>query len=76
MVGGRVLFNFLLGRYNRPLREERVFMFLDLAGSTPLAEKMGDLAIHSLIGRFFFDIARPIAEHQGETHRYIGDEVS
>ncbi len=75
LVGGRVLFNFLLGRYNRPLREERVFMFLDLAGSTSLAEKMGDLAVQSLIGRFFFDIARPIAEHQGETHRYIGDEV-
>ena len=75
LVGGRVLFNFLLGRYNRPLREERVFMFLDLAGSTPLAEKMGDLAVQSLIGRFFFDIARPIAEHHGETHRYIGDEV-
>jgi adenylate cyclase len=75
LVGGRVLFNFLIGRYNRPLREERVFMFLDLVGSTPLAEKMGDLAVQSLIGRFFFDIARPIAEHHGETHRYIGDEV-
>jgi adenylate cyclase len=75
LVGGRVLFNFLLGRYNRPVREERVFMFLDLADSTPLAEKMGDLAVQSLIGRFFFDIARPIAEHHGETHRYIGDEV-
>jgi adenylate cyclase len=75
LVGGRVLLNFLLGRYNRPVREERVFMFLDLADSTPLAEKMGDLAVQSLIGRFFFDIARPIAEHHGETHRYIGDEV-
>lgn len=75
LIGGRVLLNFLVGRYNRPLREERVFMFLDLAGSTPLAEKMGDLAVQSLIGRFFFDIARPIAEHRGETHRYIGDEV-
>ena len=50
-------------------------MFLDLAGSTPLAEKMGDVAVQSLIGRFFFDIALPISEHQGETHRYIGDEV-
>ncbi len=75
LVGGRVLLNFLLGRYYRPQREERVFMFLDLAGSTPLAEKMGDLAVQSLIGQFFFDIALPIAEHRGETHRYIGDEV-
>jgi class 3 adenylate cyclase len=75
LVGDRVLLNFLLGRYHRPLREERVFLFLDLAHSTMLSEKLGDLRVQSLIGRFFFDIARPISEYGGETHRYIGDEV-
>lgn len=75
LVGGRVLNNFLLGRYHRPLREQRVFLFLDLAGSTRLSEELGDVRVQSLIGRFFFDIARPIAEHWGETHRYIGDEI-
>jgi len=75
LVGGRVLMNFLLGRYHRPLREQRVFLFLDLADSTRLSEKLGDVRVQSLIGRFFFDIARPIAEHGGETHRYIGDEI-
>jgi hypothetical protein len=55
-----VLLNFLLGRYNRALREERVFMFLDLADSTPLAEKMGDLAVQSLIGRFFSTLLIPL----------------
>lgn len=75
LVGGRVLINFLLGRYHRPLREQRVFLFLDLANSTHFSEELGDLQVQSLIGRFFFDIARPIAEHGGETHRYIGDEV-
>lgn len=75
LVGGRVLMNFLLGRYHRPLREQRVFLFLDLADSTTLSEELGDVRVQSLIGRFFFDIARPIAEHKGETHRYIGDEI-
>ena len=75
LVGGRVLMNFLLGRYHRPLREQRVFLFLDLADSTHLSEELGDVRVQSLIGRFFFDIARPIAEHGGETHRYIGDEI-
>lgn len=75
LVGGRVLTNFLLGRYHRPLREQRVFLFLDLADSTRLSEELGDVRVQSLIGRFFFDIARPIAEHGGETHRYIGDEI-
>ncbi|MDH3692396.1 MAG: adenylate/guanylate cyclase domain-containing protein [Gammaproteobacteria bacterium] len=75
LVGGRVLMNFLVGRYHRPLREQRVFLFLDLADSTSLSEELGDVRVQSLIGRFFFDIAQPIAEHGGETHRYIGDEI-
>ena len=75
LIGGRVLFNFLIGHYHRPTREDRVFMFLDIADSTRLSEQFGDVKIQSLIGRFFFDIARPIAEHGGETYRYIGDEV-
>ncbi|GMQ95971.1 MAG: adenylate/guanylate cyclase domain-containing protein [Gammaproteobacteria bacterium] len=75
LIGGRVLFNFLIGRYHKPTREQRVFMFLDIADSTRLSEQFGDVKIQALIGRFFFDIARPIADHGGETYRYIGDEV-
>ena len=75
LAGSRVLLNFLLGRYHRPLRESRIFMFLDVADSTKLAEQLGDERVQSLIGRFFFDIATPIANYGGETHRYIGDEV-
>ncbi len=75
LIGSRILINFLVGRYHQPAREERVFMFLDIADSTRLSEQFGDVKIQALIGRFFFDIARPIAEHGGETYRYIGDEV-
>jgi class 3 adenylate cyclase len=31
--------------------------------------------VHDLITRFFFDIDRPIADHDGEVHAYVGDEV-
>ncbi len=75
LIGGRVLMNFLVGRYHRPVREKRVFMFLDIADSTRLSEELGDARVQLLIGRFFFDIAGPIAENGGETHRYIGDEI-
>ena len=56
-------------------REQRIVMFLDIAGSTALAEQMGELRVHDLITRFFFDIDRPIADHDGEVHAYVGDEV-
>lgn len=75
LVGPGIFLRFLFGRYHRPKQETRVFMFLDMADSTRLAEELGDIKVQSLISRFFFDIAQPIALHRGETHRYIGDEV-
>lgn len=75
LVGPRVLFNFLIGKYHRPQREARAVVFIDLADSTALAERLGDLRVQELIARFFFDIARPIADCRGEIHRYIGDAV-
>jgi len=62
LVGSRVLFNVILGRYRRPTREERVLLFLDLAGSTSLAESMGELRMYDLLTRFFFDIDDPIRQ--------------
>ena len=41
MLGRGVLAKFLTGYYYRPREEERIFMFLDLAGSTELAERIG-----------------------------------
>ena len=50
-------------------------MFLDLANSTHLAEAMGELRVHDLVTRFFFDIDEPIADFGGAVHAYVGDEV-
>ena len=75
LIGGRVLGSFLLGTYRRPKREQRIVMFLDIAGSTALAEQLGEVRVHDLITRFFFDIDRPVADHDGEVHAYVGDQV-
>jgi class 3 adenylate cyclase len=75
LIGGRVLLSVILGRYRRPMREERVLLFLDLVGSTSLAESMGELRMQELLTRFFFDIDEVILAHGGEVHAYVGDEV-
>ncbi|MBR0938441.1 adenylate/guanylate cyclase domain-containing protein [Bradyrhizobium jicamae] len=75
MTGGRTLLHVLLGRYRRPIREQRVLLFLDLVGSTSLAEAMGELRVQELLTRFFFDIDEAIVSHGGEVHAYVGDEV-
>jgi class 3 adenylate cyclase len=75
LIGGPMLASIALGTYHRPVREQRIVMFLDIAGSTRLAEEMGELKVHDLITRFFFDIDGPIADHGGAVHAYVGDEV-
>ena len=75
LVGSWVLLNVLVGRYRRPRREARALMFLDLSGSTSLAESMGELRTYDFLARFFFDIDEAILAHGGEVHAYVGDEV-
>jgi len=75
LIGGALLTSVLLGTYHRPSRRRLIVMFLDLANSTRLAEAMGELKVHDLITRFFFDIDEPIADFGGTVHAYVGDEV-
>jgi len=75
LIGGALLTSVLLGTYHRPARRRLIVMFLDLANSTRLAEAMGELRVHDLITRFFFDIDEPISDYGGAVHAYVGDEV-
>lgn len=75
LIGDTLLTSVLLGTYLRPKRQQLIVMFLDLAHSTRLAETMGEVRVHDLITRFFFDIDAPIAEYGGAVHAYVGDEV-
>jgi adenylate cyclase len=75
LLGQNVLLNFMTGQYYRPRLEQRVFLFIDIEGSTTLAERLGDFAFHRLINRFVIDITEPIVAAYGEIHRYVGDEL-
>lgn len=75
MVGTNVLGYFLAGAYHRPVEERRLFMFLDLAGSTQLAERLGSARYYELLRRFVDDLSEPILATGGEIYQYAGDEV-
>ena len=74
--GYGVLPNFILGRYNKPKEERRIFMFLDLKSSTTIAEKLGHIQYHNLLNDFFDDINDSIIFSKGEIYQYIGDEIT
>ena len=75
LIGGALLTSALLGTYHRSVRRRLIVMYLDLANSTHLAEAMGELRVHDLVTRFFFDIDEPISDFGGAVHAYVGDEV-
>jgi adenylate cyclase len=65
----------LIGRYYRPRRQERIVLFLDLVGSTQLAERLGDAEFHRFLNLVFYDLTEPVLETDGEIYRYVGDEM-
>ena len=75
LLGRGVLANFIIGRYHKPREEERIFLFLDLVGSTALAERLGGPRFMNLLNWLYRDIADPIVEYRGDIHKYVGDEV-
>lgn len=75
LLGKNFLFKILAGRYNHPFEQERFFMFLDLADSTALAEKLGHKKFLSLLNDFFHDLAGPVIATKGEIYKYVGDEA-
>jgi adenylate cyclase len=72
-IGLENLFHLTVGTYHRPVRERKILLFLDINGSTALAEKLGALAIRSLVGKFLSDLSAPITDHGGDIYLYKGD---
>ena len=67
--------NFLKGKYLRPKREERIFMFMDLKSSTTIAERLGEERYFNFLNDTF-SIATPgILATKGEIYQYVGDEI-
>ena len=75
MIGASVLRYFMAGVYRRPKAEERIFLFLDLEGSTRLAERLGSARYFELLRRFVDDLTEPVVDAEGEIYQYAGDEV-
>ena len=75
LVGERTLRDIVLGRYHRSRKEERFFLFVDIIGSTPLAERIGPGAVHRFLGEVFRLASDPIDDQRGEVHQYVGDEM-
>lgn len=73
--GPGVLVDLITGKYHRPHEEGRIFMFLDLKGSTTIAEKLGHNTYSQLIRNCFYDLTDIVLAHKAHIYQYVGDEV-
>jgi adenylate cyclase len=75
IIGPRAFLNFFIGRYHTPVEENRFVLFVDIAGSTGLAERLGGIAIHRLLDHTFRLLTLSVVDYRGEVLNYVGDEV-
>jgi len=74
-MGRRMFLGFLLGRFERPVAEERIMLSIDLVGSTALNERLGDLLYFRFLNTVHSLMTDAVLRNEAEIHKYIGDEV-
>jgi adenylate cyclase len=75
LLGDGVLIKILTGKYNKPVEEERIFMFLDMKSSTTIAEMLGHEKFYELLNSCFHEITEPVLNTKAEIYQYVGDEI-
>jgi adenylate cyclase len=75
LVGKNMLFNYLKGRYRKPKKEIRVFLFMDLKSSTTLSEKLGNDVYYSFLNDAIYEMSESIIQTKAEIYQYVGDEI-
>jgi adenylate cyclase len=73
LLGRGIFVSLIIGRYRRPIEEERVFLFIDLVGSTAFAEEFGDLRAQQFLSALFAAFAEPVRRRKGTIDDYVGD---
>lgn len=74
-MGHYNLESFLTGKYNKPVIEDRTFLFVDLKSSTSHAEKLGYLVYSQMIKDCIDDINVLLTKYKAEVYQYVGDEI-
>ncbi len=74
-LGPGSLIDLLTGKYYHPKNEELIFLFLDLKGSTTLAEKLGHNKYSTFIKECVHELTPIIQKYNARVYQYVGDEL-
>ena len=71
--GTRVFVNTLLGKYQDPVEEDLVFMFIDMRRSTAIAEELGHVTYSNFMKDYYKLLSNCCEENHGEIYQIAGD---
>lgn len=74
LLGKGNLRKLVMGKFHAPKEEVRAFMFMDLKGSTSIAEQLGHLKYSSFIQDCFYFLS-VVDSYNVSIYQYVGDEV-
>jgi len=75
LLGPGNLARYMFGRYHRPRLEAHIFMFLDLKGSTSIAERLDVGTYYAYLNDVFHHVAGPVLTTKAQIYQYVGDMV-
>ncbi|MCB9991807.1 MAG: adenylate/guanylate cyclase domain-containing protein [Rhodospirillales bacterium] len=73
MIGKKHFIDFLLGTYAEPQERNSIVLFLDMVGSSSIAEKLEPKKSMDLIARFIYDCGYIFRINGGDILNYTGD---
>ncbi|WP_294957013.1 adenylate/guanylate cyclase domain-containing protein [uncultured Fibrobacter sp.] len=73
--GTRVFVNTMLGKFQDPIEEDLVFMFIDMRRSTAIAEDLGHVTYSKFMKDYYKLLSNCCEENLGEIYQIAGDGV-
>jgi adenylate cyclase len=73
--GPGVLFDLLTGKYHHPRKENLILLFIDLKGSTTIAEKLGHEKYSEFIKECVHELTPILIKNHAKVYQYVGDEI-
>ena len=71
-IGKGHLKSWIMGMLDKPMEQERIFMFIDMKSSTAIAEQLSHKKFSHLIQDVFNDL-QVVDNYHGEIYQYVGD---
>lgn len=70
-----LMYDYISGRYRKPVKESRVMLFMDINNSTTIAEELGDDMYYHFLNDCYGLLNHPVIITKARILKYVGDEV-